>query len=151
MRTRETVELTNMCIISNEEMVLVEEKNLGDSTGIIFPGGHVEPQEPITESVIREIYEETGLTISNPKLCGIKDWIREDGTRYIVFLYKASEYSGELVSSDEGKVFWIKKSELEKYNIIWNMKEVYQIVNSDTCSEFFFSQVSPDNKCGQVM
>lgn len=32
-------------------------------------------------SVIREMREETGLTIEHPTLCGIKDWMREDGTR----------------------------------------------------------------------
>ncbi len=38
------------------------------------------------ESVIREMKEETGLTIENPIACGFKDWIQEDGTRYLVLL-----------------------------------------------------------------
>lgn len=48
----------------------------------------------------------------NPQLCRVKDWIREDGTRYIVFLYKTDKYEGGLKSLDEGKVFWLKKEEL---------------------------------------
>ncbi|EKA00984.1 MutT/nudix family protein, partial [Streptococcus sp. GMD6S] len=40
-------------------------------SGYAFPGGHVENGEAFAESVIREIYEETGLTIQNPQLVGI--------------------------------------------------------------------------------
>ena len=36
--------------------------------------------------VIREVWEETGLKISEPKLCGIKDWMKDEETRYIVLL-----------------------------------------------------------------
>ena len=42
--------------------------------------------EAFAESVIREIYEETGLTIQNPQLVGIKNWPLDTGERYIVFL-----------------------------------------------------------------
>ena len=57
--------------------------------------------------MIREIKEETGLTISNLEFCGIKDWVEEDGSRYMVFLYRTRKYSGELISSSEGEVFWM--------------------------------------------
>ena len=52
-------------------------------SGYAFPGGHVENGEAFTESVIREIYEETGLTIKNPQLVGIKKL----ATRYGWALY----------------------------------------------------------------
>ena len=42
--------------------------------GYAFPGGHIEEGESLVESVIREIYEETGLTIADPKLVAVKDW-----------------------------------------------------------------------------
>lgn len=57
--------------------------------------------------MIREIKEETGLTISNLEFCGIKDWVEEDSSRYMVFLYRTRKYSGELISSSEGEVFWM--------------------------------------------
>lgn len=73
--------------------VLVEKKILPNgSTGLIFPGGHVEHQESVVGSMIREMYEETGLTISNLEFCGIKEWIEFDGSRYMVFLYKTSSF-----------------------------------------------------------
>ena len=52
-------------------------------SGYAFPGGHVENGESFAESVIREIYEETGLTIQNPQLVGIKKL----ATRYRWALY----------------------------------------------------------------
>jgi 8-oxo-dGTP diphosphatase len=76
--------------------VLVEEKVGRDAGGITFPGGHVEEHEPVVDSVIREMKEETGLDIEAPKLCGVKEWINEDGSRYVVFLYRADQFTGEL-------------------------------------------------------
>ncbi len=108
MEKTEVVELTNMCMICDAAgNVLVQDKKSSSSWhGWNFPGGHVEPGEYVTPSVIREVREETGLTIKNPKLCGIKEFHREDGKRFIVFLYTADQFSGELKSSDEGEVFW---------------------------------------------
>lgn len=63
--------------------------------------------DDITNAVIREIQEETGLRISSPLLCGIKDWY-ENGCRYVVLFYKTTHFEGELVSSEEGKVWWEK-------------------------------------------
>ena len=47
--------------------------------------------------------EETGLDIKNPQPCEFKDWILDDGTRYLVLLYKTNQFSGELKSSDESR------------------------------------------------
>lgn len=100
MERKSQIELTNMCLVCDETRILVEEKR-GTSYpgGLIFPGGHVEKDESLRDSVIREIREETGLTIRNPKLCGVKDWIEKDGTRYLVLLYKTNEFEGELKKS----------------------------------------------------
>ena len=106
MEHAEKVILTNLCMIQDGTKVLVEEKVGKGADGIIFPGGHVEEHEPIVDAVIREMKEETGLTIEHPQLCGVKEWINEDGSRYVVFLFKANQFSGELVSSAEGRVFW---------------------------------------------
>ena len=133
----ERVILTNMCMICNGSKVLVENKKWKEAQGIIFPGGHVEEHEPIVDSVIREIKEETGLTIEHPVLCGIKEWINEDGSRYIVFLFKTESFSGELASSDEGRVFWVKKDEVLKMNWIWNMDGIMQIMDSNHPAELF--------------
>ena len=77
----EEVVLMNMCMIYNDSEVLVQEKVDDDYSGITFPGGHVEKGESFTDAVVREVLEETGLKISAPQLCGIKDWINDNGTR----------------------------------------------------------------------
>ena len=77
-----------------------------------FPGGHVEVGETVTQSVFREAREETGLEIANPQLMGIKEWPLDNGARYIVFLYKATEYSGTIHSGREGEIFWTTREKL---------------------------------------
>ena len=136
MSRKSEIELTNMCLICDGNKVLVQEK-VG-TKGLVFPGGHVEEGESLLESVVREMKEETGLTIENLKVCGFKDWIQEDGTRYIVLLYKTDKFTGELKSSDEGRVFWIDRAEINSVNLIWNMKELLEIFDTDLYSEFFF-------------
>ena len=136
MSRKSEIELTNMCLICDGNKVLVQEK--AGTNGLVFPGGHVEEVESLLESVVREMKEETGLTIENPKVCGFKDWIQEDGTRYIVLLYKTHKFTGELKSSNEGRVFWIDRAEINSVNLIWNMKELLEIFDTDLYSEFFF-------------
>ena len=137
MERTERVTLTNMCMIKNGSKVLVEEKVGEYAGGIIFPGGHVEEHEPIVDSVIREIKEETGLDIKNPVLCGVKDWINEDGSRYVVFLFRADQFSGQLASSSEGQVFWMEKDEVLKSNWIWHMDGLMSIMAEGRYSELF--------------
>ena len=136
MSRKSEIELTNMCLICDGNKVLIQEK-VG-TKGLVFPGGHVEEGESLLESVVREMKEETGLTIENLKICGFKDWIQEDGTRYIVLLYKTDKFTGELKSSDEGRVFWIDRADIDSVNLIWNMKELLEIFDTDLYSEFFF-------------
>ena len=138
MARAETVVLTNMCMIyDNQGNILVQDRLDPDWPGVTFPGGHVEPGESFTKAVIREVWEETGLTIESPKLCGLKQFPEDDGTRYIVMLYKTNQFSGELCSSDEGKVFWIKRSELEQYQLPVNFDQMLQVFEDDQIGEHY--------------
>lgn len=136
------VELTNLCILKDGDKLLVEKKN----GGVIFPGGHVETGENFRDSVIREMQEETGLTVEGPVLHGIKDWMYEPGSRYVVLLYTAEKFHGTLHSSEEGEVCWMTREEFENANVIWGMREVLKICESDTLSEMFcpFDSVGDD-------
>ncbi len=74
MPKTEAVVLTNMCMITNGSKILVQERKDSNWPGIVFPGGHVEQGESIVASVIREVEEETGLTILDLELCGVQNW-----------------------------------------------------------------------------
>lgn len=126
-----------MCMIYDDNgNILVQDKISRSWGGITFPGGHVENDESFNDSVIREIKEETGLDIKNPKLCGIKHWSWSKNKRYIVLLYKTNEFSGNLTSSEEGRVFWIKKSDLSKYKLADGFDTMFKIFDDDSLSEF---------------
>ena len=136
MARKETVVLTNMCMVyDNQGNILVQDRLEPDWPGVTFPGSHVEPGEAFTKAVIREVWEETGLTIEKPQLCGLKQFWEEDGTRYIVVLYKTNRFSGELRSSSEGKMFWIKRSELEQYQLAVSFDQMICLFEDDTLGE----------------
>ncbi len=141
MNRKTPVELTNMCMIYDDQgNVLVEEKLVHNSKGLIFPGGHVESNESVAESMIREIKEETGLTISNLQFCGIKDWIEFDGSRYMVFLYKTNTYSGNIQSSSEGEIFWMPLEELKEKETLWHLNMMLEIFEGNGVSELYFNR-----------
>ena len=143
MARMEEVELTNMCMVCDGKGNVLVQNKKGDRTwhGWNFPGGHVEQGEFVTPSVIREIREETGLTIENPKLCGIKEFQKEqDGKGFIVFLYVASRFSGELRASAEGDVFWYPLSELKRSKELADgFSEMLPVFTSDEISEVFYT------------
>ena len=87
MDRTERVELTTLCMVYRGDEILLQNRVKTDWRGYCFPGGHVEPGESVVDSVIREMKEETGLTVKNLKLCGIKQF-PIDGGRYLVFLFK---------------------------------------------------------------
>ena len=141
MERQDKVILTNMCMIyDNDGNVLVEEKVGKNYKGLIFPGGHVEERESITDSMIREIKEETGLTISNLEFCGIKDWVEHDGSRYMVFLYRTNVFSGNLISSTEGDVFWMPLNELTKKETLWHLNLMLDIFTKSGATELYFDR-----------
>ncbi len=135
MGRTEQVELTTLCLIHTGDRYLLQDRIKADWKGFTLPGGHVEPGESIVDSVIREMKEETGLTIRNPKLCGIKQFPIEGG-RYIVFLFRTGEFEGELISSEEGKMHWVNKEELSKVNLVNDLRELLDVMLEDQLTEF---------------
>lgn len=141
MRTEKgTVEFTNMVMIEDKETgkVLVQERKKS-WTGLSFPGGHIEPFESAVDSAIREVKEETGLEIRNLHSCGIIHWVHKARSdRYIVFLYKTSDYSGDLLcETDEGRVFWIDPDELKKQKLSKNFENYIPMFINDNLNEAF--------------
>ncbi len=131
--------LTNMCMVRDKDgRVLVQNRRDPDFPGIIFPGGHLEKGESVRDSVIREVYEETGITVKNPTLCGIKEFYTKGGARYIVFLYNADEFEGELHSSDEGEAFWVERERLFDYETASSLDWMVRVFEGDEPKELWY-------------
>lgn len=121
--------ISNMCMVYKGDMILVIKRTKSDWPGLSFPGGHLEENETLEESVVREMKEETGLEIKNPKLCAIKEWDWGNGVRYLGLLYKTNDFKGELKSSNEGEVFWINKKDINKYELSQDFLELFKMID----------------------
>lgn len=131
----ERVILTNMCIIEDKDgNVVAMDKVSGAYRGTTFPGGHIEQHEVFNDAIIREVFEETGLRICHPKMCGVYHWIRDD-IHNILFIYHALEFEGTLKTSKEGNVYWIPLSELKKKKLATGSEHVITMVENDSINE----------------
>ena len=135
MSRTENVELTVLCLITDGDRMLLQNRVNKDWRGYTLPGGHVEPGESFVDAVVREMKEETGLDIKNPRLVGVKQFPIKEG-RYVVFLFKTTEYSGTVVSSDEGQMEWVESSRLPEINTVDDFAELLRVMNDPALTEF---------------
>ena len=131
----ESVELTVLCLIQDKNRILLQNRIKKDWKGYTFPGGHVEAGESFVDAVIREMKEETGLTVISPKMVGIKQFPIKDG-RYIVLLFKADKFTGEVVSSDEGEMEWVDCDRLDEVNTVEDFHDLLKVINDPELTEF---------------
>lgn len=135
MGRTENVELTVLCLIEDNDKILLQNRRKKDWLGYTLPGGHVEPGESFVDAVIREMQEETGLTVVNPRLVGVKQFPIENG-RYVVLLFKATEWTGTLASSDEGQMEWVEYRNLSEIKTVKDFDDLLSVMNSENLTEF---------------
>ncbi|MGT2757517.1 8-oxo-dGTP diphosphatase [Streptococcus ovuberis] len=144
-RSQEVI-LTNMCLIEDDAGRFVMQLRSPERyawSGAALPGGHIEEKESLHASVVREIKEETGLTIVNPKLVGVKHFhTRDDGTRYLVFLYRTTEFTGEIQSSEEGEVVWVNRDDIAsgRVELADSMDDLLTFYFNDAHSELYYER-----------
>ena len=134
----ENVELTVLCLIQDGNKVLLQNRVKEDWKGYTLPGGHVEAGESFVDAVVREMKEETGLKILSPKLVGIKQFPITNG-RYIVLFFKATEFTGTVISSDEGEMTWIDIDKLSEVNVVDDLFELLKVINNPDINEFQYT------------
>ena len=87
-------------------------------------GGKFEPGESPEECVVREVREESGLEIRNPRLHGLLMFPDFKGDDWYVFVFTANEFNGELIDSPEGRLEWIPDEELTSLNL-WESDQIF--------------------------
>ncbi len=112
--------LTTLCYIEKDEKYLmlhrVLKKNDINKDKWIGVGGHFEKGESPEDCLLREVKEETGLTLTSYQFRGIITFTfssqgRETDTEYMC-LYTANGYEGELISCSEGNLEWVNKKDI---------------------------------------
>ena len=87
-------------------------------------GGKFEPGESPEECVTREVLEESGLEIRNPRMHGLLMFPNFKGNDWYVFAFTAREFTGELIDSPEGRLEWIPDSKLFSLNL-WKSDPIF--------------------------
>lgn len=114
--------LTTLCYIEKENKYLMmhrikKEKDINKDKWIGV-GGHFEKDESPEECLLREVKEETGLTLTSYRFRGLITFISNQWNTEYMCLYTADGYEGELVSDcREGTLEWVDKSRLEELNL----------------------------------
>ena len=132
---KELCELTMLCLVRQGNRILLQNRVKKDWQGYTLPGGHVEPGESIVDACVREMKEETGLTVSNLRLCGVKQFPIETG-RYLVFLFQTDTFEGTLCSSQEGCMEWVEMDKLDTYDTVSDLKELLDVMLREDLNEF---------------
>ena len=78
-------------------------------------GGRFEEGESPEECIVREVKEETGLTLKNYQLRGIVTYISNKLETEYMYVFTATEFEGNIIECDEGDLEWIEK---EKVNTL---------------------------------
>lgn len=121
--------LTNMCLIINSKgEILLQNRIKNDRPGLNLPGGHVENNETLIESVKREVKEETNLNLIKVEFVGIYEWFNKNTNRRdLAILYKSNEFNGILKSNKEGINSWYNITNLKKENLSLDLDKVLEV------------------------
>lgn len=120
-------ELTTLCYIERDEKYLMlhrgkKDKDINKDKWIGI-GGHFEGTESPEECLLREVKEETGLTLKSWSFRGIVTFYsegktsEEDGLLEYMCLYTADDYEGEIKECDEGTLEWIDVKDVFKLEL----------------------------------
>lgn len=129
------MELTTLCYIEKDESYLmlhrVSKKHDVNKDKWIGVGGHFEQGESPEDCLLREVEEETGLTLKSYRFRGILTFNFNDNESEYICLYTADEFEGELRDCDEGTLEWVPKSEIHNLNLWEGDKIFFDLLNQD--------------------
>lgn len=134
------MKLTTLCYIEKDDKYLmlhrVKKGNDLNHDKWVGVGGKFEPDETPEECMLREVREETGLTLTKYRFRAILTFLSDEWETEYIHLYTASEFTGTLLECDEGNLEWIPKSEIDKLKL-WEGDKIFFKLLRET--EDFFS------------
>ena len=104
-------------LIENGKILLIHRiKNINGERKeyYVVPGGGIEEKENIKEATIRELKEETGLTLTSYRFRGLVTFISNECEPELMCVFTADGFTGELIECDEGELSWVDKEEVTK-------------------------------------
>lgn len=114
----------NIVVVIREQKILLIDRNKGDFDGFVPPGGKVEFPETFTESAIRELKEETGLTAKTIQQRGLSGFINEEKReQYIYVDFLCTDFDGELIEKGpEGNCSWVSIKDISSIHMQKDIK-----------------------------
>ena len=120
--------LTTLCYIEQDGKYLMmhRTKKEGDINRDkwIGVGGHFLEDETPDECLLREVYEETGLTLTSYRFRGLITFISDEWKTEYMCLYTADGFTGEMTDCDEGELVWVEKSRIGDLNL-WEGDRIF--------------------------
>ena len=123
------MKLTPLCYIENdrgEYLMLHRTKKQNDLNAgkWIGVGGKFEADETPEECLLREVYEETGLTLTHYRFRGIVTFLSNEWEGEYMHLFTADKYEGTLCDCNEGELAWVPKNDVLKLNL-WEGDHIF--------------------------
>lgn len=120
--------MTTLCYLERDNQYLmlhrISKKNDVNKDKWIGVGGHFEGKESPEECLLREVKEETGLTLTSYRFRGIVTFICDDYPVEFMCLYTADGFEGELKECDEGRLEWVDKEKVMELNL-WEGDKIF--------------------------
>ena len=134
------MKLTTLCYIEQDKKYLMlhrtKKENDQNHDKWIGIGGKFEHDESPDECLLREVREETGLTLVNYEFRGIVTFVSDEWETEYMHLFTATGFEGELIECNEGNLEWVDKTAIFELNI-WEGDKLF--LNRLNGSKAFFS------------
>lgn len=148
-------ELTTLAYLERGDEILLlhrdKEKNDVNEGKWIGVGGHLEAGETPLRCVKREVLEETGYQVQKPEYLGKIDFLNDQFPPERMYLYKITEFVGNLKQCDEGDLAWVKKDEMGNLPMWEGDKAFLPLLDSPHEKPFSLILVYEGGKLAQVI
>lgn len=141
--------LTTLCYIEKDDAYLmlhrVKKENDINKDKWIGIGGHFENVESPEECLLREVKEETGLTLHSYRFRGLVTFVTLQGVAEYMCLFTSDDFSGELLECDEGDLEWVPKARFPELNL-WEGDYIFLRLLEERETFFSLKLVYDDDK-----